>query len=479
MLFILVMDVLNSLVRFATEKGLLQPLAVQCVRHRVSFYADDAVIFLRPAMQDLQVIKCILEYFGHASGLQTNLAKSSASPIHCSSEALALTADTLSCEIKELPCTYLGLPLCVRKPTKDVLLPLIDNVADHLPGWKASLMNRAGRLILVRVVLTAITIHHLIALDLPKWVIKAIDKRRRGFLWKGQEQANGVSIPTKAWALFEAASCSVVGNGESIKFWTDRWLDGRSIVDLVPSLLSAVPRRAVQRRTMAQALQNQFWVSDISGALTVQVLVEDLRVWELVDDINLQQDVPDQHLWKLTKSGIYSRKSAYTAFFLGSVGLSGWKRIWKGWAPLKCKFFLWLVKHNRCWTPDHLAKRGLPHPLVCPFCDQADETIHHILVGCVFSRQVWTSLLHSLTPSVADTRFFSWWARSSALVPKEVRKALNTLFILVAWELWKFRNSCVFEGCQLCVQWVIQRIKEEGLLWCKVGASILQEFVQS
>ncbi|WVZ58587.1 hypothetical protein U9M48_008845, partial [Paspalum notatum var. saurae] len=165
-------------------------------------------------------------------------------------------------------------------------------------------------------------------------------------------------------------------------------------------------------------------------------------------------------------------KSAYAAFFLGSVGLSGWKRIRKGWAPLKCKFFLWLVKHNRCWTADHLAKRGLPHPSVCPFCDQADENIHHILVGCVFSRQ-----LAPLEPSVADTRFFSWWARSSAMVLKEERKGFNTLFILVTWELWKFRNSCVFEGCQPCVQRVIQRIEEEGLLWCKAGASKLQELV--
>ena len=45
MLVILVMDMLISRIKFATSENLLQPLAVQQVRHRVSFYADDAVIF--------------------------------------------------------------------------------------------------------------------------------------------------------------------------------------------------------------------------------------------------------------------------------------------------------------------------------------------------------------------------------------------------------------------------------------------------
>jgi len=34
---------------------------------------------------------------------------------------------------------------------------------------------------------------------------------------------------------------------------------------------------------------------------------------------------------------------------------------------------LWLMAHNRCWTADRLARRGLPHPEECPLCEQEDE----------------------------------------------------------------------------------------------------------
>lgn len=308
MFFILVMDVLNSLINRASDEGLLQPLSTQGIQHQVSLYADDAVLFLRPVAEDFNLIKQILQLFGEVSGLRTNILKCSVSPIHCSEEDLVIIRDFLPCEVKLCLCTYLGLPLTVRRPSKVVLQPLVDKVSDNLPGWKASLLNRAGRLILVRMVLAATLIYQMIAMDLPKWVFKAIDKRQRGFLWTGQEQAKGgnclvswqrvrrplyfgglgihdlvtlswahrmrwlwlqktepscpwagfqIQVHPNAKAMFAMATATLVGNGINTKFWSDRWLHSHTIADLVPHLTSLISRRAISHRTVSQALENR------------------------------------------------------------------------------------------------------------------------------------------------------------------------------------------------------------------------------
>jgi len=139
--------------------------------------------------------------------------------------------------------------------------------------------------------------------------------------------------------------------------------------------------RESKQHTVAQALENPPWVSDIKCTLSVPVLRHYLLLWDLVDNILLQEGVEDQHQWKLTRSGIYSSKSAYNAYFCGSIRFAPWKRTWKSWAPQNCNFFIWLAINNRCWTGDRLAKRGLPHPAACPLCDQAGE-IHPAFVFC-------------------------------------------------------------------------------------------------
>jgi hypothetical protein len=112
--------------------------------------------------------------------------------------------------------------------------------------------------------------------------------------------------------------------------------------------------------------------------------------------------------------------------------------------------FGWLSK-KRCWTADKLAKRGLPHPNACSLCDQEEETIQHLLVGCAFSRQLWFYIfqalkLTELVSNIAEPSFPKWWRKVVKLVPKERRQGLNSLTILTTWEIWKHRNSCVFEN---------------------------------
>jgi len=154
-------------------------------------YANDVAIFIKPVDEELQVTREILNVFGKTSGLQTNLHKSNIIPIHCEDNSLSAVSANLPCPISEFPCTYLGLQLSNKKLRKTNLMPWIEKVADKLPGWKASLMNRAGRITMVRFVLSAIPVYLLIAINVPKWFIKAIDKIRNGFIWKGKEQANG------------------------------------------------------------------------------------------------------------------------------------------------------------------------------------------------------------------------------------------------------------------------------------------------
>lgn len=147
MLFIIVMDTLNRLVDKAAEDGLLQPLSSHSIQHRLSLYADDVVLFLRPAASDLNLVKGNLNIFGEASGLKTNIQKSCVIPIQCSPSDIDMLQEQLPCNLEGFPFKYLGLPLTLKKLTRAQLQPLIDKLADRLPGWRADLMTRAGRVV--------------------------------------------------------------------------------------------------------------------------------------------------------------------------------------------------------------------------------------------------------------------------------------------------------------------------------------------
>lgn len=190
MLFLLAMDVLHRLLKYAAEGGLLQPTGHRAITHQCSLYADDAMLFIAPTQQDLLTTRTILDIFGGATGLRTNMAKCTVVPICCSDEEIARVGEYLPCQITEFPITYLGIPLSTNKLRKEHLEPLVDKVCGRLPKWKAGLMNKAGRLAHVKATLTAMPIHTLMTVAQVPWMIEAVDKTRWGFFWAGGPTAN-------------------------------------------------------------------------------------------------------------------------------------------------------------------------------------------------------------------------------------------------------------------------------------------------
>jgi hypothetical protein len=167
---------------------------------------------------------------------------------------------------------------------------------------------------------------------------------------------------------------------------------------------------------------------------------------------------------------------------MGATLLKPCDRIWKTWAPPKCRVFLWLVSHKRCWTADRLERRGLPHPEKCPLCDQENEDIDHLLVSCVFTRKFGYHPLrqvdlHLPAPHPTDYLFDDWWEKVSLATLGLTRRGLNSLIILRVWTIWNHRNKCVFDGASPSMVEILILTREEQRQWMIVGARGLSHLV--
>jgi hypothetical protein len=292
-----------------------------------------------------------------------------------------------------------------------------------------------------------LSIYAAMAIDFPQWDIHAIDKIRKGFLWKGRKEVNGehclvawgkvchplqlgglrisslpelrwalrmrwlwlqrtdpnrpwaglpIQVPSKSKLFFSSVLITETGSGSNTFFWTDRWINGKKVSDIAPRLFATIPNRITCKRTVQEALLNRRWITDIKGALTVGVLIDFLSLWDALSVIVQQPNIEDKRIFSLAPDGKYSASSAYKGLFVGSSSFGHYKRVWKSWAPPKCRFFMRLVAQNRCCTADRLANRGLNHPARCPLCDQEPEPINHLLASCVFTRVFWYKLLRKL-----------------------------------------------------------------------------------
>jgi hypothetical protein len=162
--------------------------------------------------------------------------------------------------------------------------------------------------------------------------------------------------------------------------------------------------------------------------------------------ISLKEE-PDSLVWAGgDASGIPSVKNIFDALLsLKNLvpDLSWRQQVWKWKIPLKYKLFVWLAGIDRILTWDSLRRRGWEGPGFCSLCRQAPEDIHHLLIHCKFTKEVWSRLLtqfnlpFSWSGDTITDCFNSWLLNKSSP---------TCLAAHISWHLWIERNRALFEN---------------------------------
>ncbi|KAK4381000.1 polyprotein [Sesamum angolense] len=189
-LFVLVMEVLHMI---------LQQFIEQDGEFRYHWRCQDLKLFQLSFADDL-LLFCLhtnpkesIDISKAASGLRDSLLA------------------TLGFQEGHLPVRYLGLPLIAARLSVTDCQSLLQKIDSRIKGWEGVQLSFAGRVQLIKSVLTSFEVYWAMAFILPKGIIKEMIKRFRTFLWKGTSSSG---YPKVAW---EAVCRPIEEGGLGIK----------------------------------------------------------------------------------------------------------------------------------------------------------------------------------------------------------------------------------------------------------------------
>lgn len=135
--------------------------------------------------------------FSCSSGLVANAGKSK---LYCGGVSPGLIQRLKALtgfEEGTFPMRYLGVPMSPKKWSKSDCWSLVLRLCNRIDCWTNQHLSYAGRLQLVRTVLSTLHNYWASVFLLPASILKEIDMRCRTFLWG--KKASGRSIPLINW----------------------------------------------------------------------------------------------------------------------------------------------------------------------------------------------------------------------------------------------------------------------------------------
>lgn len=146
-------------------------------------FADDVMIFGKASGMGAENLKSLLFDFELLTGLGVNCRKSAICFSNCSASLKSSIMNSLAIEDKYMPIKYLGIPLIPTRMKMEDCRPILDTIRNALFGWKTATLSFAGRLELLKSVVSSFHLFWSSCFLLPKQCIYLIEKHCRNFFW--------------------------------------------------------------------------------------------------------------------------------------------------------------------------------------------------------------------------------------------------------------------------------------------------------
>lgn len=455
-LFIIVMELLNSLIKEQIQNGNLE-LHPKCKNPMIShlLFADDLIIFTKPTIKNIQCIFDILAYFHDITGLKINLSKShiliAGVPTEKKTEIINFSG------LAELPTNafYLGMPLNCSRLTKEHCMPLYEKIINKLLQWPSCKLSQAGRLTIVQSIANAMTTywsrHYMLPIKLIDMITSALNK----FFWHGDPFSKKL-IPFAFHKLYDDKKLGGLGitnlcmwNKAAMSTYFERlfsnekglwaqWIHSNMIGSKdfwtmsIPQSCSWSWRNILKHRlTFKKFIQCNwrtctnlsFWHSPWAkpGLILSEVVDYNVMLNSGIPQSALVADYFHDDALELPYSSSptlrelwheitncyrftgdkalqwmgkeHSIKVVYNLLMSPRQPFPWHSRIWNCGSSAKENLLLWKIMANAVNTKSKLLSYGIISEDMCVLCNSHAETNVHLFFECTFVSNIWSKLL--------------------------------------------------------------------------------------
>jgi len=183
-LYLITAEGLASMVRQAVKKKLFQGIKVGTKEIEVNMlqYVDDTLFLCEANTQNILGIKCILRCFELAVGLTVNFIKREIGGLKVEEGIIQRYSEILNCDVMHLPFIYLGMPISGISRRFVLWREVVDKIKKRLARWKEKYLFFAGKVCMLKSVITALPLYYMSFFKMPASVQVEIKKIQKEFL---------------------------------------------------------------------------------------------------------------------------------------------------------------------------------------------------------------------------------------------------------------------------------------------------------